>query len=332
MESEKQMRYGLLCYTLSRQDKGFNIGDYIQSTAAKQFLPQVDRYVNREEPAAGDDHEPCRIIFNGWFMHHPENWPPPPELDALLVAFHLVPQYADRLLTEAGLAYFRQHQPVGCRDRFTMEKLQAHGIDAYFSGCLTMTLGETYRWDGGSSGEVLVVDPGYQVPDWRSLFRGRKQFARAWRSGAIWHPLRKWARMRQILKLAGRAGSVRFLETRYPQYRYPTPESCMALADARLREYARAKLVVTSRIHCALPCLAIGTPVLFVDWGFSPEEHFRVDDQIRLFHRVTVDADGRLETSFDPQSLTDGTLRNPETFRPLVAPLVARCKEFIGRS
>ena len=34
-------------------------------------------------------------------------------------------------------------------------------------------------------------------------------------------------------------------------------------ARARLSLYSKAKLVVTSRLHCLLPCLAMGTPVVF---------------------------------------------------------------------
>src|SRR6185295_1108834 len=43
----------------------------------------------------------------------------------------------------------------------------------------------------------------------------------------------------------------------------------LSLAQEYLDEYAQAKLVVTSRIHCALPCLALGTPVLFIDMGYD---------------------------------------------------------------
>lgn len=38
----------------------------------------------------------------------------------------------------------------------------------------------------------------------------------------------------------------------------------MEYAKYLIRKYAKAKLVVTSRIHCALPCLGIETPVIFV--------------------------------------------------------------------
>ena len=37
----------------------------------------------------------------------------------------------------------------------------------------------------------------------------------------------------------------------------------MAYAEQLIKKYAASKLVVTSRIHCALPCLGIETPVIF---------------------------------------------------------------------
>ena len=38
----------------------------------------------------------------------------------------------------------------------------------------------------------------------------------------------------------------------------------MKLAQQVLNQYAKAKLVITSRLHCALPCLALGTPVVLL--------------------------------------------------------------------
>jgi exopolysaccharide biosynthesis predicted pyruvyltransferase EpsI len=35
-------------------------------------------------------------------------------------------------------------------------------------------------------------------------------------------------------------------------------------AEALLEKYAQAKLVITSRLHCALPCIALGTPIIFI--------------------------------------------------------------------
>ena len=36
-----------------------------------------------------------------------------------------------------------------------------------------------------------------------------------------------------------------------------------------LKRYKKAKVVFTSLIHCALPCIAMGTPVVFIDAGFN---------------------------------------------------------------
>ena len=41
------MKYGLLKYDENK--RFFNVGDNIQSLAAKQFLPKVDEFLNREK-------------------------------------------------------------------------------------------------------------------------------------------------------------------------------------------------------------------------------------------------------------------------------------------
>jgi len=80
-------------------------------------------------------------------------------------------------------------------------------------------------------------------------------------------------RERLIRKTVGRdlAASAVRLTQRYRLRDYSTEESRFALADQLLRRYQDAKLVVTSRLHCALPCLAMGTPVVYVDVGVSKE-------------------------------------------------------------
>ena len=40
-------------------------------------------------------------------------------------------------------------------------------------------------------------------------------------------------------------------------------------AKALLDRYKKAKVDFTSLIHCALPCIAMGTPVVFIDAGFN---------------------------------------------------------------
>ena len=38
------------------------------------------------------------------------------------------------------------------------------------------------------------------------------------------------------------------------------------LAKQLLDQYARAKLVISTRIHGALPCLALNTPIIFISF------------------------------------------------------------------
>lgn len=45
---------------------------------------------------------------------------------------------------------------------------------------------------------------------------------------------------------------------------YPSNDKMMEYARILIEKYSKAKLVVTSRIHCALPCLAVETPVIYV--------------------------------------------------------------------
>ncbi|NQM33266.1 hypothetical protein HO412_10470 [Streptococcus suis] len=65
-------KFALLCYSTG------NIGDEIQSVAAERFLPQVDYYLNRDylhDFIADSTDEEIKLIMNGWYSHHPQNFP-----------------------------------------------------------------------------------------------------------------------------------------------------------------------------------------------------------------------------------------------------------------
>ena len=137
--------------------KETNIGDYIQALASAQFLPSVDGFVDREQLKDYSGQE-CRMIMNGWFMHNPEQWPPSPLIHPLFVAFHINTLAEDVMLGEESLRYLKRHEPIGCRDIRTADILKNKGVEAYFSGCMTLTLGHTYAHDG-NNGKVYFVDP-----------------------------------------------------------------------------------------------------------------------------------------------------------------------------
>ena len=213
-------RFGLLSYPGL-----YNLGDEIQSLAARAFLPGVDRLVPREAIDRDPGGEaPIGLILNGWFMHAPGHWPPHPRLAVLPISFHLSdirPRRRDfwrrtpatRILSGEGLDYLRRNGPVGARDRATLALLERHGVEAYYSGCLTLTL--TSPPGAVRGDEVLACD----LPP----------------------PL--------LAALAGRLGRPPRAISHYVDPATPAA-SRFAQAEALLDRYARAKAVVTSPAPC----------------------------------------------------------------------------------
>ncbi|MHC4216313.1 MAG: polysaccharide pyruvyl transferase family protein, partial [Planctomycetota bacterium] len=204
----------------------FNVGDYIQSLAAEQFLPKIDRYINREHLNEYSGPR-TRLIMNGWFTHNPKSWPPSPDIVPLFVSFHLSKKAAEAVLNERGVAYLKKYE-VGARDPSTLELLKAKGINAFFSGCLTLTLGNIFHHQPGT--DIYFVDVLF-----KPQFIGRRK--------------------RIIRKLFGDdiTRSAKWIKHTYPSSMYKTEESRFQLANDILSLYQKAKLVVTSRLHCALP-------------------------------------------------------------------------------
>lgn len=284
-------------YALLRYEPG-NLGDEIQTIAARKFLPSIDAYLHRDHlhrtpPGPFRD---VRLILNGWFTHHPENWPPHPWLRPLITSFHLSlsrpprwrvrPPMPDTLLQGANGEYLRRHGPIGARDLWTLDLLQRHGIDSYHSGCLSLTLD---RPDQAASGDYIVandVDP--------AVVRAMRQRAKA--PVVLTTHASRWLRgnHRRIRK-----------------------------AEDLLRLYAGAKGVVTSRLHCALPCLAYGTPVLLLTGHDDPHRFSGPRDMLRHCSPGEFLADQADFSLTAPSANPSGHL----VYRDL---LEARCRRFVA--
>lgn len=317
------MKYGLLSYEFKRH---FNVGDYVQSIAARQFLPQVDRFLNREK-LHGYRGEKIRLIMNGWFMFHPENWPPSPDIEPLFVAFHINPKHADAMLSPRKADYLRRFAPIGCRDEQSRAVLEAHGIPAWNSGCLTLTLHRSYRWSPTPDSPVLLADALFKAPTLRSCFKSPNAFVKSLKSGRLFRIGRRRALLNRLLAGVGQRKEECTCD--YPSNAFPAPEARFKLAEQLLERLARARLVITSRIHVALPCIAMGTPVIFVDSDLAKKsERARIEEFLPLFNLVTVRPDGSYVTSFDPATpLCE--LRNPgDAWRKKAEKLTALCTRF----
>jgi len=287
-------RFGLLDYPGIE-----NLGDTIQTLAARRFLPRVDALVPRERlaaPLAGGDGA-VRMILNGWFMHDVDFWPPNPAIEPLLISMHFVQggrprlrrwvrSRIERMLSGAGAEFLRHWGPVGARDYFTLEQLERRGIPAYHSGCLTLTLP---RDDTVVRTDTIVAS---DLPP----------AALAYLRGAVSRPVETVTHLGgEHLNTAGRD----------------------AAATALLGRYASAAAVVTTRIHAALPCLALGTPVLLVH---DARLERRIADMTPLFHSCSIDDFVAGRHGFDFTNPPP----NPDGFTALARGLTDRCEAFVA--
>lgn len=324
-----------------------NIGDYIQALAASQFLPTIDGFINREELDTYNDEESV-VIMNGWFMHNPSKWPPSSKIKPLFISFHVNESSKEKLLTNDGVNYLKSHEPIGCRDYHTVKTLTDAGINAYFSGCLTLTLGNTFSVDSHDGG-YYFVDP--MIPRSQDFISRCKDVA-----SLFFH-------FKDVLDLSNRfqitSNKIRnlFLNARF--YRcytaifereivmkgtYITQQSLyygsqlktdhdkLKEAERLVKLYANAQMVVTSRIHCALPCLGLSTPVCFVK---KEDDSFisacRFDGLLDLFN-VVLCSDKQLKKNFETTGLLgrNNMLRNKDTWKDISSKLSNTCTAFVN--
>jgi hypothetical protein len=275
-----------------------NLGNEIQMLAAQRFLPQVDFMIESDYWAdvLGAQSEPVAMIMNGWFSHRPEGWPPPDNIVPLLISFHITDASYDGW-SKLGLnptAYFiqcanylRRWGPVGTRDLYTLELLQNQDIPAYFSGCLTLTLEQDPAIEREDF--IACVD----VPD-RVLLTIRQRTKR---------PLLVLTHE----DVFGRA------------------EQRLTRARRLLDNYQRAFCVITSRLHCSMPCLAFETPVLLLD--VAPDR-YRFSGLDLLVRHCSVDKFMSEPQFFD----VNNPLLNEIDYLKFRNDLISRASAFIDRA
>lgn len=137
-------------------------------------------------------------------------------------------------LVKNNTTYFKKYQPIGCRDTDTVTIFKKYNIGAYFSGCLTLTFDEYNQ----KSSEIYLVD----VDDHTYDINKNKEVT------VINHTF-------DIKKKDDLNFRLKF-------------------AQDLLNKYKKAKLVITSRLHCALPCRALNTDVKFIYQYYDNDPRF----------------------------------------------------------
>ena len=298
------MKYGILF-----NKSNMNIGDDIQAYATGRFLPRIDYFIDREhiDSFKPDGDEPVAVIMNAWYMWQKWNWPPSEYIYPLMTGFH----YADHqlanqwygtpikyeFLSGIGGEYLNAYGPVGCRDMFTMNNLKSVGVDAFFSGCITMTLPKMpERGDKGSY--ICVVDVAKKVRD------------------KLHSDLDGKIEIREISHLRERDESLSW-------------EARVELVEELLTVYQNARCVVTKRLHCALPCLAMGVPVLLVRGG---EDDTRFDPYYDFLYHSTNDefVNGAVYDFLNPPANKEDFREFRDRLIETVTAFISECGELSG--
>ena len=238
------IKYGLLV-----NENNGNIGDDIQAYAEAQFLPRVDVIVDRENLDIfkyGNGKDPVALIMGAWFMWHKYNWPPSRQIVPLVLGYHHFERnrnvykalkYALPIFTEnyegIGGQWFKDHGRVGCRDLYTCRVLDEAGIPNYFSGCVTLTLPKQKTTKDKGKYIVLVDITPEAEKKIRKMVKGK-------------YEVRKISHFTENINGA-------------------TWEERVKRVEELLTQYQNAAYVVTMRLHVALPCLAMETPVLVIE-------------------------------------------------------------------
>lgn len=291
--------------TYGKSEKYFpNIGDYIQSLAAAQYIEGDFITIDREQldEYGGDE---VKLICNGWFMSDSEHWPPSDKIHPLFVAFHITPDAKANILSEEGIAYLKRYEPIGCRDRDTMYLLKEHNISAYFSGCLTLTLSKSYS-PSKKRERIYFVDPQITRPRIldciSSIYYAMKHISVISKllpkiernyfvkyNGLVWRFLYTCIFYRQYSSFFS---DELLVNAEFISHEKELPDATdvqasFEYASSLLEKYSSAALVVTSRIHCALPCASFSTPCFFVDRDGLSQKRF--DGLIELLNVLKLE-------------------------------------------
>lgn len=245
IRSKNGIEFGSFVYNTA------NLGDNIQTIAQIGVIGRSESIcpINREDLGRYEGKRRA-CIMNGWFTHNTEEWPPSKEIEPIFVSFHAADE---RVVNRESKKYYKKYEPIGCRDYSTLQKLNDIGVEAKFTGCLTLTLENPYS-KSERENYVVVSDshpgpesydnsapPNKSAPDiFEKLVPEKVQENAIYVEHNVGPKAKKYARkMKKSLEL--------------------------------LELYAKAKIVITSRLHCALPCIAMGVPVVFLHKKWNTE-------------------------------------------------------------
>ena len=191
------------------------------------------------------------------------------------------------------LECFKKYGPVGTRDMHTKKILDKLAIPNYFSGCMTLTLN---KFEGVKKEDYIVV-VGLNDKEINYIKKKTK---------------------RKVIKFVQDVKKGSFSNESWDERKKRVEEV--------LKLYQGAHMVITTKLHCSLPCLALGTPILLLyDTSFAENK-----DRIGTFlpYLNYINRENFLTSDID----FDNPKQNSTKYLKLRKQLEERCIEFVKKS
>lgn len=239
------MKFGVFCSINEEKGKNaYNVGDVFQSVAV---LHLYEKMGIKQEDIFNIDFYSLNH-YNGDYLILPfvnnntsyknfiKKFPLSPRIIPVFFGFNM-----NRKDCDDFIPYLTSHQPILTRDEDTMNILRHFGVEAYTVGCITLTLPK--RVSTPESEKIFFVDISQEllpyIPE-KLLSSGE----------LITHDL-----------------------SELPEAEQPKGDEYQYVLNFLERYKNEASLVVTSRLHAAVPCIAMGIPVILainnIDVRFS---------------------------------------------------------------
>lgn len=277
------MKYGLIVYSelpkgrnKDTEDLGlFNVGDNVQMYCMRRLLLE-ELKVKKEDIVEIDFHDlatykgeylivPINLFFMGCHDSK-ETWFP---ASSYIIPVFTGVHFSSGNLTEEEVRYLTFYAPIGCRDEWTLSTMRRYNIPAYLAACVTATLPR--RNSTPSNGATYFVDVDVE-------------------------------KLSQVMpaKYLEKTKEVHHVEQ--GRFSLEMFEKMDNLAESYINEYRdNAALVVTSRLHCASPCIAMGIPTVMV----VKEKSIRYAWLEKLLPIYTEDEIGKIDWNIEALNYED---------------------------
>ena len=286
----KDKKYGVVIFKNTE-----NLGDDIQTYAAYKQIGNVDYYIERERlnEFVSENGEIVNVLMSGWYIHDVFSFPPSPFINPLYLSCHFTnhlidekPEYLSNLFVE----HLKKYEPIGLRDNTIEKYFKEDNIEHYFSGCLTLTIPKIAELE--KKDYICAVDLKEEEIEFLKKITKRDIIE-------VTHKLNK----EEHAKLS--------------------PEERMKKVEEFLKTYQQASLVISKRLHVALPCLAIETPVLLL----INKKDIDKTNRIGIYYDYLNVCDEQDFYNYKEEDLIK-IKKNPDKYKSIREKLIERVEEF----